>query len=185
MFWTNLAVTLLALVLAVLLRDWRNRCRRPVIYIVQGFLAAGKTTYSKQLAAKTGALRLNADEYCAGNFTQGQLDADWESCFAAAVAALWQVAEAQVKSGNSVILDFGFWDRASRDHARARAAEWKAKASLVYLDVPADVLLERLKTRTSAVAERNRANFHEIKKHFQPPQPDEHAVVIREDVGVR
>ncbi len=173
--FTNLVVTGIALLLAFAVARLR---RRPTLYIIQGFLGAGKTTYSKKLAAETGFVRLNADEYCDANFPPEKLAQEWEACFAAAVTQLWRDAEKILATGRSVILDFGFWSRASRDHARAQAQKWNVKCAHHYVTAPDDVLLARIAQRRGPTAERNLKNFHDIRKHFTAPEAGEQATII-------
>lgn len=149
----------------------------PTLHIVQGFLGAGKTTYSKTLADETAAVRLNADEYCEENFSESEL-ADWDRCFSASIDALWLKAEEELKTGNSVVLDFGFWDRTSRDHARAQAERLDVPLVHVFVTAPDEVLKARIARRSGPVAEDNLRKFEDLKRYFEPPHEDEKAVVI-------
>lgn len=60
----------------------------------------------------------------------------------------WVLAERLLTSGVSVILDWGLWTRAERDHYRQRARDLGAQVETVFLDASFDTLWER-------VAERN------------------------------
>ena len=75
------------------------------VYILQGFLGAGKTTFARKLAAETGAEVLCPDAYCLSCFSPEEYEKDWEKCFSRAVSLLWKQAEAAVQSGKDVILD--------------------------------------------------------------------------------
>jgi predicted kinase len=151
----------------------------PAVYLMHGFIGAGKSTFARSLSARTAALRLNADEYVAARFTPAQAAADWDTCFASAIAALWQEAAVQTAAGRDVILDFGFWTRESRDDARARIAAMGAQIVHYYIDTPDDIILTRLKKREGDIARRNLAQFDSLKKMFSPPEPDEAAIYIR------
>ena len=37
--------------------------RKPIVYIICGFIGAGKTTFAKKLEEKTGAVRITKDEW--------------------------------------------------------------------------------------------------------------------------
>lgn len=151
---------------------------KPILKIVQGFIGAGKTTYSKWLASQTGELRLNADEYCEVNFSKEDLEENWDSCFSQAISNLYVEAENQLRAGNNVILDFGFWDRKSRDYARDLAHRTGADFQHLYLDTPDDIILDRIKMRSGAVADRNLQNFYKLKDCFEVPRADECAVKV-------
>ena len=149
------------------------------VYLMHGFPAAGKSTFARQLAADTGALRLNADEYCEAHFTAADLSRAWDECFGRAVDALWHETAQLTAGGRSVILDFGFWTRASRDDARARIAAMGAVCVHYYLDTPEEILRTRMGARQGDIAARNLANFKSLRTQFEPPAADEIAVVIR------
>lgn len=149
-----------------------------VLYIIQGFLGAGKTTYSKALSQKTKAVRLNADEWCDENFPPEKLSSEWDACFADATKTLWGQAEKLLKNGQSVILDFGFWSKDSRNHAREKAREWGVECEHHYVFAPDDVLLERIKKRSGGIAEKNIQNFSTTRRFFEEPTEGEHAILI-------
>lgn len=156
----------------------RNLIDKPILKIVQGFIGAGKTTYSRWLANQTGDIRLNADEYCAENFSEKELEANWDEYFSRAISEQYITAEKLLLSGRSVVLDFGFWDRQSREYARALAKRTNVEFQHIYLDTPENVILERLKERTGVIADRNLKNFHELKKYFEEPDADEPIIRI-------
>ena len=41
----------------------RNNARTPIVYLICGFIGAGKTTFSKKLETETGAVRITKDEW--------------------------------------------------------------------------------------------------------------------------
>lgn len=149
-----------------------------VLYIIQGFLGAGKTTYSKNLSQKLNVTRLNADEWCEENFLPEKLSNEWDACFSEAIKTLWKQAEKFLKNKNSVILDFGFWSKESRDYARSRAKELNVEIQHHYVFAPDQILLERIKKRSGAIAENNVLNFIKIKRSFEEPTEDECAILI-------
>lgn len=149
------------------------------LYIIQGFLGAGKTTYSLKLAKEVNAIRYNADEWVMRDFChQQQLD-DWEECFAKATRAIWVEAEKAVKlNKQSVILDFGFWTRESRMFAKHKAAEWDIQFKHYYLYVPDEILIERINKRTGPIADQNLKNFYKYKSIFEEPLSSEEFIKI-------
>lgn len=147
--------------------------------IIQGFLGAGKSTYSRKLAHDISAIRLNADEWVEQNVAIEDQQKDWDSCFSKAINTLWAEAETQIRNGTDVILDFGFWSRESRDYARAKVAEWGAGFRHYYIYAPDEVLLERLKQRSGGPAQSNYENFHSLKTYFEEPGESEDPVVIQ------
>ncbi|MEM6546550.1 MAG: ATP-binding protein [Pseudomonadota bacterium] len=149
----------------------------PTLIIVQGFIAAGKSTYARSLATACGALHLEADAYCAQMVSESQ-GADWDRCFALAVERIWSIAEDRLGVGDSVIVDHGFWTRRSRDEARARAARLSVRLVHVYVTARDEVLRARMACRSGAVAERNVASFDALRAQFELPADDETAIVV-------
>jgi adenylate kinase family enzyme len=147
--------------------------------IIQGFLGAGKTTFSKRLAQKSNTIRLNADEWVAQNFSTEDQNRNWDACFSKAMDEIWIEAENLLRQEKDVILDIGFWTIASRMHARNIAITCYADFKHYYVFAPDDVLLKRLKQRSGVIAERNIQNFYEIKKAFEEPTSIENAIFIQ------
>ncbi|PZP39296.1 MAG: hypothetical protein DI585_04600, partial [Pseudomonas fluorescens] len=102
-----------------------------------------------------------------------QLESDWNACFSQAVTTLWQQAEAALAADQSVILDFGFWDIASRTHARNIARKTGVIFQHYYLATPQDIILQRLAQRQGSLAASNLANFAKLEKQFEPPTAEE------------
>ncbi len=148
------------------------------LYIIQGFLGAGKTTFSQKLAADTEAYHLNPDEWCMRLFTKEEYETNWEKCFSATLDILWQKTKEYLNQGADVIFDMGFWDRASRDYARQIAQNCSAVYKHYYLYVPDEIAKERISRRSGKIAAENLKRFNEIKKFFIEPEEDENAIVI-------
>lgn len=151
---------------------------KPTLTIIQGFIGVGKTTYSKALSRRTGAIRLNGDEYCDTHFTIKELETNWDECFSGAITQLWLEAEKLLCRGQSVILDFGFWDKESRDHARSVAQRLDVNFKHIYLNTDENIIMERLALRSGEIARRNLDNFKEFKENFEEPEDDEVHTII-------
>ena len=91
--------------------------------------------------------------------------------------------------GASVILDYGCWSETERDLFRERACELGARAEIVVLDLPLDVLWERLHARNAALPAGtfaiSREELVEFAAQFQVPSAAElarwdHQVVVTE-----
>ena len=89
--------------------------KTPTIYLICGFLGAGKTTYSKKLAESSGAFHLNPDEICMQRYTAEEYENNWEFCFAQTIDSLWQEIADYVKQKHDVVFDVGFWTKSSRE----------------------------------------------------------------------
>lgn len=160
-----------------------NPVHKPVLHLMCGKIAAGKSTLSQRLAAQPHTLLISEDHWLSrlyGNeihslehyvHRAGQLR-----------EALGPHVEAILRGGLSVVLDFPAntpnqrgWMKAIIDHSGADHA-------LHYLDVPDAVCKQRLHAR-NASGEHPFAptdeEFEAIHRHFVPPADHEGFTVIR------
>ncbi len=152
--------------------------RRPAavgtVHLLTGLPGAGKTTLARQLEAQHAALRLTPDEWMNPLFGAGE---SGEKRWVLEADLLWGVAARALTLGVDVILDYGCWAREERDLFRARAAALGAAFELHVLQVPIEVLWERLDHRnrqrppdTFAVT---REELDEWVSWYEVPGPDE------------
>ncbi len=147
------------------------------LHLICGLPCAGKTTYAKRLEPQVSALRLTPDEWHIRLFGHDVLEKEHDERHDLIEAMQWEVAARVLTLGMNVILDFGFWSVQEREDYRARAAQLGASSELHFLDVPDEVLLERL-TRRNAELPEGAAYIPEAKLRewigwFQPPTQDE------------
>lgn len=151
--------------------------RTPKVYVLCGFIGAGKTTFARQLEESTGAVRITKDEWLIRLVgTDPTIDrydeinrriCDLTRDFAFTLAA----------KGIDVILDEGFWAREERAELTARIKAAGAEPVLYFIDTPVDVMRERIHERNDHL---NGDSFHitpDLVDHYlqfwQPPEPDE------------
>lgn len=153
---------------------------KPKLYIIQGFIGAGKTTFSKDLATQKSATHLNPDNIVSETFTKEEYMKDWDKCFDHAVEKMWKTAKENLNQGKSVVLDMGFWKKEDRNKAREIAKECEAEAKHFYLKVPDEILKERIiSTRPEHWAKIHIQNFEKNKQNFEEPTEDENVEVIQ------
>ena len=153
--------------------------KKSTLYIIQGFICAGKSTFSRKLSHEKNAVHLNPDEWVSKLFDKTQYMQNWNDCFEKTVSHLWCKTKEYLKSGQDVIFDMGFWYRKERDYAREVAKDCDADMMHYYLKVPDDILKERIKaTRPPEWVKIHLENFHLNKQRFEPPQPDERVIII-------
>jgi predicted kinase len=142
-----------------------------------GLPSSGKTTLARKLEKKYSALRLTPDEWHIRLFGQDMDEQDHDGRHDLVESLLWDVAARVLVLGVPVILDFGFWGRSERDDFRARAAELGADLKIHYLDVPEEVLLERLAFRNAQLPPFTfplpETKLKEWILLFEPPSPEE------------
>jgi len=116
---------------------------RPTLHLTVGLPGAGKTTRARQIAAEQGVLRLTPDEWMAPLF--GESDAGGRRDILEG-RMVW-VAHEVLRSGASVVLDFGCWSPEERWAIRAVAERAGARFALEYVRVEEAVRRERAARR--------------------------------------
>jgi predicted kinase len=155
----------------------RGTVRMATLHLICGLPCAGKTTLARQLEQKYSALRLTPDEWHTRLFGQDAEDELHDARHTIIESLLWDMAARVLVLGVNVILDYGFWGRSEREDYRAWAARLGASSELHFLNVPEEVLLERLAIRNAQVPQGAflipEALFKGYIQHFQPPSQDE------------
>ena len=123
------------------------------LHLMVGLPGSGKTTEAKKLEAQCNALRLSPDEWQYYLFGHDVADPAHNDRHDRVEALMWQVAEKVLWAGADVILDFGFWSKAERDTFRQKAAALGAECRIHFMDVPLDVIWERLDARNRSAGE--------------------------------
>ena len=151
------------------------------LHLICGLPCAGKTTLAKRLERECSALRLSPDEWhirlFGHDFGLEGIDEEHDDRHSMIEALMWDVAARVLTLGTDVILDFGFWGRSEREDYRSRAAELGARSKVHFLNVPEEVLFERLRTRNTQRStntfEIPEAKLEEWVRQFQAPTRDE------------
>ena len=157
---------------------------KATVYILCGFIGAGKTTFAKQLEAHTGAVRITKDEWLirmVGNDPTIEGYEDYNR-------RMWElsrdVAFELAAKGIDVIIDEGFWVKEQRDEMKRRTEEAGARAVLCYLDTPTEEIRERVARRTLDPGKESFKISGELLdgylQYWQPPDGDEEYVLASE-----
>jgi predicted kinase len=158
--------------------------RQPTIYVICGFIGAGKTTFARKLEAETGAVRITKDEWLIRLISDDPTIAGFAEIDARICALTRDVAFSLVEKGIDVILDEGFWAREERFELKHRIHVAGATAVLYYLDTPLATMRERVAARNldrqgDAFTISNEM-FDRYLAHWQPPDEDEGVIPVRE-----
>jgi predicted kinase len=153
---------------------------RGTVHAIHGYLAAGKTTFARQLEAQTGGVLISLDEWTVRlSGDDVHLDAVQFDRVYSLLSELWPQI---VRAGVDVILDFGFWSRTSRDDLRVRATAIGATVRLYSLECRDTTALSRLHSRPPGTSYNiDPDGYVTLRGKFEPLQPDELAETITTD----
>ena len=145
----------------------------PSLHLMVGLPGAGKTTLARRIADERTILRLTPDEWMAPLF--GDNDAGGRR--AVLEGRLIWVAHQVLRSGASVILDFGCWTPQERYAVRAVAACVGAHFTLHYVEIDEHERRARAADRWRTQAETSfpmsDADHDHFLRSFQPPSAAE------------
>lgn len=102
-------------------------------YLLHGYLGAGKTTLARRLERESNAIRFTPDEWMARLFGEDPPAEIFQEKVSAIRELLEPIWIRCLALGVDVVLDYGFWRRAERDHTRQVVKGLGAKAVLYRL----------------------------------------------------
>jgi predicted kinase len=120
-----------------------------VLYLTVGLPGAGKTTLARRIADAAGILRLTPDEWMAPLFNDSDADGRRDILEG---RMIW-VAHEVLRSGSSVVLDFGCWSPEERFAIRAIAESTGARFELRYVSIDEEERRSRAAVRWETAPE--------------------------------
>jgi predicted kinase len=152
---------------------------KPIIFLLVGLPASGKTTEARRLEKTRRALRLSSDEWMIPLF--GRDDPDHKRNVVEA-QLIWIGLQA-VQRGVNVVLDLGLWARDERSALVWLAEQVGAEPRIVYLPIDPVTQLERSQRRLLESPDQvypvSAERFRGFLEFFQPPAQDEVSGGIR------
>ena len=152
------------------------------LHMICGKIGAGKSTLAQQLGTNANTVILSEDAWLAALYgDEMHTLKDFLRCSAKLKTAIGPHIVSLLKAGVSVVLDYQANTRDARTWMRGLFTDAQAEHRLHLLDVPDEVCLARLHARNAdgehpfAATE---AQFHQVTKHFLPPQDDEGFTVV-------
>jgi predicted kinase len=142
------------------------------LIIICGLPGSGKTTLAKQLESRLAAVRFCPDEW----MQTLAIDIYDEETRGKIEALQWNLAQQLLALGLNVIIEWGTWGRSERDALRLGARSLGAAAELHYLQVPEDVLFDRIRRRAMENPPIERDTLSLWFEKFQVPTPEEVAL---------
>ena len=158
--------------------------RKPIVYLICGFIGAGKTTFAKKLEEKTGAVRITKDEWSISLIGNDPTIDGFEQWDRKIIELSRDVAFQLAKKGNDVIMDEGFWEKEERDKMKRKIAAIGAKAALCYVETPIEMMRDRVVGRNNNLTKDSfkisKEMFDNYLKYWQPPSEDEDYVLAKD-----
>jgi predicted kinase len=155
---------------------------RPVLYLLCGKIAAGKSTLARTLAARPATVLISEDHWNSNLFADELKGIEDYSRLSRKLRnAMGPHVVSLLKVGLSVVLDFPANTLVTRDWMRGIFEEANAAHELHLLDLPDETCKRRLLARNAAGEHPFRASDAEydlFTRYFVPPTPDEGFNVI-------
>ena len=158
--------------------------RKPIVYLICGFIGSGKTSFAKKLEEKTGAVKITKDEWSIrliGNDPTINGYAEWDRKI---IGLSRDVAFYLAEKGIDVIIDEGFWEKETRDEMRRRIDAIGAKMVMYYVDTPIETIRDRVVGRNNNLTGDSFHISEELLdgylKYWQPPTKNEHYILASE-----
>ncbi len=158
---------------------------QPTVYMLCGFVASGKTSYSRGLEQR-GCARLSIDEAVYERHGRHGIDypeSEYPAREAEARVDLDRRLRELIVLGRCVVLDYGFWTKDGRDRYKQLIVEAGGSWRLLYFDVDPTEIRNRLQQRN----EEDQANalfidermLEEFLSRWQPPKGEGEQVIGR------
>lgn len=169
---------------------WDAMCRvqPPILHLLCGKMAAGKSTLARELSCSTGALLLSEDDLLSKLYPGEISDIPaYVSSSNRLKAALEPIIIDLLRSGLTVVLDFPANTINQRSWLVGLAQQAGVPHQLHYIDCPDEVcreqLLERVSDNPGRVMTDTLEMFDAITRYFEPPTAEEglNLRIIRRD----
>ena len=144
------------------------------IHLIHGFMGFGKTTLSKELAKKYNAKHFAIDQVMLKKY--GRNPKDFNKAYQECDDYIWQETAKLIQAGQDVILDYGFWDKETRQKVQERALKLTPNVLWHQLICDIDVAKKRVLKRTEENPEElfiDENCFNERLSRYQPITDDE------------
>ncbi|QBD76826.1 ATP-binding protein [Ktedonosporobacter rubrisoli] len=158
--------------------------RKPIVYLICGFIGAGKTTFAKKLEEKTGAVRITKDEWSIRFIGNDPTIDGYEEWDRKIIGLSRDIAFYLAEKGIDVIMDEGFWAKEERDELRRKIDAIGAKAVMYYVETPIETIRERIVGRNNTLTKDSfkisREMLDNYLMYWQPPREDEDCILASE-----
>ncbi|MGB3640569.1 MAG: ATP-binding protein [Rivularia sp. (in: cyanobacteria)] len=155
------------------------------LHLIYGFAGAGKTTFARKLETEISAIRFTHDEWMVKLYGHNPQEEKFSDYYNRISDLIWNLTMQLLRLNQDVILDFGFWSRASRDEARNKAKIANAEVKLYFVTCSEEVMLLRVAKRNSNLPSDSlwidENAFELFKQSYEALGDDENYIVIETD----
>lgn len=155
---------------------------KPKVYLMCGLPGAGKTTYTK--TKLKGIKRLSTDEIVFDRHGECGVDypkEDYHKYYSPVKKELEKELVRLLMSGESVILDYGFWSKKGRDKYKKLIEDNGGECILLYFKINKKILLKRLSERNKITSANtltvSKDDLEEYIDEFEEPNEEEEVIV--------
>jgi len=125
----------------------------PKIYLIEGPVGAGKSTFSTSLALRTGGVHIALDEWFAKLFSPDRSEGNFVPWYIERkerlIELIWSHSRRILASGTNAILELGLIHRQDRATFCQRVQEEGFELVVYVLDAPREVRRERVRRRNA------------------------------------
>lgn len=158
--------------------------RKSIVYLICGFIGAGKTSFAKKLEEETGAVRITKDEWSIRLIGSDPTVGGYEAWDHRISGLSRDVAIYLAAKGIDVIIDEGLWAREERVELRRKIDAIGAEAVMYYVESPIETMRERVAARNCHLTQDSfkisREMFDRYLVYWQPPGEDEDYILASE-----
>jgi len=158
--------------------------RQPIVYLICGFIGAGKTTFAKRIEKETGAVRITKDEWSIRLIGNDPTIDGYEEWDRKIIGLSRDIAFYLAEKGIDVIMDEGFWAKEERDELKRKINAIGAEVVMYYVETSIETMRERVVRRNNNLTKESfkisREMLDNYLMHWQPPGEDEDYILASE-----
>lgn len=121
--------------------------RVSILHLICGLPGSGKTTLAKEIEKSLSAVRLCPDEWIKDIWGNELAEKEGNEFRDQIEQLQWKMGKNILKSGTDIIIEWGTWGKSEREKLRDETWGIGSKVKFYYLDVPIQVLKERIINR--------------------------------------